>query len=200
MSLPNLVQTLKDVIQPGEYLLKIGNIDGITPKAIKVLEDLKDHFTIITTARFLKMESASFAWSFEKVELQPLSRPDSLKVIYRLISDCEVADLDAVMIKVYETADGNPRKLRELCERLRREPFINLDTATEIADSYLGRQVQEFDFSLVLMLVLGGFVLLRYYGRETVERDLQFIGACIMLILMVARYFFRATKRKVLSG
>lgn len=198
LSVANLVQTLKDVTKQHEYLLKIGHIDGITPKVVKVLEELKDHFTIITTARGIKMESASFAWSFEKVELPPLARPDSLRMVYRLISDCEVSDMDTVMTKVYETADGNPRKIRELCERLRREPFIDADTTTEITDSYLGRQVEEFDFSVILLVILGGFVLLRYYGRETGERDLQFIGAVIMLVMMFARSFFRANRRKVL--
>lgn len=195
-SLANLVQTLKDLTQPNEYLLKIGNIDGITPRNVKVLEELKDHFTMIMTARTVKMEAASFAWNFEKVELKPLARPDSLKMIYRLIGDVPVRDLDAVMTKLYETSDGNPRKLRELCDRLRREPFINIDSAIEVADSYLGRQVEEFDFSVILLVILGGFVLLRYYGRETGEKDLQFIGACIMLIMMFARYFFRSARRR----
>ncbi|GAB3716888.1 hypothetical protein GCM10027592_58590 [Spirosoma flavus] len=197
-SLTNLVQTLKDVTQAREYLLKIGNIDGITPKVVKVLEELKDHFTIITTARSVKMEAASFAWAFEKLELKPLPRPDSLKMIYRLIGDLQVSDLDGVMTKIYETADGNPRKIRELCDRLRREPFVNLDSVTEVADGYLGRQVEEFDFSVILLLILGGFVLLRYVGRETGEKDLQFIGACIMLVMMFARYFFKSTKRRTL--
>ena len=199
-SLPNMVQTLKDLTKPKEYLLKIGNIDGITPRIVKILEELKDHFTIITTARSVKMEASSFAWSFEKVELKPLGRPDSLKLIYRLISDLPMAtsDQDGVMTKLYDTADGNPRKLRELCERLRREPFVNLDTATEIADGYLGRQVEEFDFSVILLAVLGGFVLLRYIGRETGERDIQFVGAAIMLIGFFGRMLFRSARRKVL--
>ncbi|GAA4461843.1 hypothetical protein GCM10023189_37800 [Nibrella saemangeumensis] len=197
-SLPNLVQTLIDVTKDREYLLKIGNIDEITPTVVRALEKLKEHFTIITTARSVKITNASFAWSFEKIELQPLARPDSLRMIYRLIGDLEVRELDAVMTKIYETSDGNPRKIRELCDRLRKEAFINLDTVTEVADGYLGRQSEEFDFSIVLLVVLGGFVLLRYYGRETGEKDLQFLGACIMLILMFARYFFRATKRRSL--
>jgi hypothetical protein len=144
------------------------------------------------------MEAASFAWSFEKVELKPLGRPESLKMIYRLIGDLRVSDLDAVMTKLYETADGNPRKIRELCDRLRKEPFINLNSATEISDAYLGRQVEEFDFSVILMTILGGFVLLRYIGKETGEKDLQFVGACIMLVMMFARYFFRSAKRRTL--
>ncbi len=196
-SLANLVQTLKDCTQPREYLLKIGNIDGITPRIVKVLEELKDHFCIITTARTVPL-TASFAWPFEKVELAPLTRPDSLKMIYRLIGDLPVGDLDGVMTRLYDTADGNPRKLRELCDRLRREPFINLDSATEVANGYLGKQVEEFDFSVILLVMLGGFVLLRYYGRETGEKDLQFIGACIMLVMMFARYFFRSARRKSL--
>lgn len=41
-----------------------------------------------------------------------------------LIGNVPVLDLDAVMTKLYETSDSNPRKLRELCDRLRRELFI----------------------------------------------------------------------------
>ncbi len=114
-SLPSLCRLGNDCCDRKEYVLLINNIDRITPTVVKVLGELKDHF----------------AWSFEKVELKPLSRPDALKMIYRLISDVSVIDLDAVMTKLYETSDGNPRKIRELCERLRREPFINLDTAVD---------------------------------------------------------------------
>lgn len=197
-SLPNLVQTLIDATQPREYLLKIGNVDSITPTVIKALEKLKEHFTIITTAREIKMGSTSFVWDFERVELKPLDRPDSRKLIYRLIGDLEVSDLDAVMTKVYETADGNPRMIRELCERLRKEPVLSLEVVNEVADGYLGRQTQEIDMSVYLLLILGGFVGLRYYGRETGEKDLQFIGGCIMIVLLFARYFFNSTRRKVL--
>ncbi|MVM42255.1 tyrosine-type recombinase/integrase [Spirosoma sp. HMF3257] len=169
-SLANLVQTLKDLTQQREYLLKIGNIDGITPRIVKVLEELKEHFTIIMTARSVKMEAASFAWNFTRVELKPLGRPDSLKMIYRLIGDLPVRDLDAVMTKLYETADGNPRKIRELCDRLRREPFINMDAATEVADAYLGRQVEEFDFSVILLVILVALCCYGIMAKRRVRR------------------------------
>ncbi|MGM9508814.1 tyrosine-type recombinase/integrase [Larkinella sp. GY13] len=197
-SLPNLVQTLIDATTAREYILKIGDIDGITPTAVKALTKLKEHFTIITTARMVKIDATAFVWDFERVELEKLKRPDALKMIYRLMDDLEVSDLDAVMTKVYETADGNPRMIRELCDRLRKEPFVNLDVVGEVCDGYLGRQTQEIDMSLYLMLILGGFAILRYWGRETGEKDLQFLGGCIMIVLLFARYFFNSTKRRVL--
>lgn len=197
-SLPNIIKAIKVATRPGEYLLKVGHIDHITPTVIRALESLKDHFTLLVTARSISLDKASLVSDFVKIDLQPLSRPDSLKLIYRLIGDLPVADLDAVMTKLYETADGNPRKLRELCERLRREPYINLDTATEVADGYLGRQTEEIDFSIILLFVLGGFVLLRYIGRVTGEKDLQFVGACIMFVVMFARFFFRSQRRRTL--
>jgi len=197
-SLPNLVQTLIDATRPREYLLKIGDVDGITPSAVKALERLKEHFTIITTARQVKMEATSFLWNFERLELEPLDRPDSLRMIYRLIGDLEIADLEAVMTKVYDTAEGNPRMMREICERLRKEPVLDLDLVNEVADSYLGRQTKELDMSIVLLLVLGGFVAMRYAGREANDTSLQVIGGCLMIVLLFARAFFNSARRKVL--
>ncbi|MFD1140956.1 tyrosine-type recombinase/integrase [Larkinella insperata] len=197
-SLPNLIQTLIDATEPRSYLLKIGDLDGLTPTVVKALTKLKDHFTIITTARSVKLDATSVVWDFERVELEKLPRPDALKMIYRLIGDLEVSELDTVMTKVYETADGNPRMIRELSDRLRKEPFVNLDVVEEVCNGYLGRQTQEIDMSIYLLLLFGGFTLLKYWGRESGEKDLQFLGGAIMIVLLFGRYFFNSTKRKVL--
>ena len=88
--------------------------------------------------------------------------------------------------------------IKEICERLSKENFVNFEVVIEVCDNYTGRQVREIDFSFALLLVLGGFAILRYLGKETGEKDLQFIGGCIMIVLLFARYFFNFTKRKVL--
>ena len=66
----------------------------------------------------------------------------------------------------------------------------------EITANYIGRQVKEIDMSMLLLLVLGGFAVLRYVGRETDDTSLQMIGGCIMIVLLFARYFFNNTKAR----
>jgi len=136
--------------------------------------------------------------SFEGLALEPRYQPDLLRTIYWLIGDLEISDLEAVMTKVYDTAEGNPRMMREICERLRKEPVLDLDLVNEVADSYLGRQTKELDMSIVLLLVLGGFVAMRYAWREADNTSLQFIGGCLLIILLFTRAFFNSAKRNIL--
>ncbi len=75
------------VCKPQEYILKIGDIDSITPTVVKALEVLKDHFTIITTGRSLKPQSAGFIWNFERIEINNLSRPNTLRLTHYLCQE-----------------------------------------------------------------------------------------------------------------
>lgn len=197
-SLPSLIQLLIDSTQKKEYILKIGDIDGITPTVIKSLERLKDHFVIITTGREIKMSQTSFLWNFERVEVERLDRINSMRLIHRYVSDLDIEQLDTSMTKIFETSEGNPRMIKEICERLRKEPFLTFDVVSEISNGYIGRQIRELDFSFALLLVLGGFAVLRYVGRESGDRSLQFVGGVIMILLLFARYFFNVSKRKAL--
>jgi integrase/recombinase XerD len=195
-SLPNLIELLILNTQKFEYILKIGDIDGITPTVAKALKMLKDHFVIITTGRKVALNNSDFVWNFEKIELQKLDRINSMRMIYRLIEDLQIENMDSSMTKIYETSDGNPRMIKEISERLRKEPFITLDVVNEVCNSYIGKQTKEMDFSIVLLLILGGFAVLRYVGKESGDKSLTFIGGVIMIILLFARHFFNVSKRR----
>ena len=81
------------ITQQHEYLLVIDNVDKITPRAIKALESLKDHFTILTTAREVPLNKSSFLWNFEIIPIKPLSRKHSLALIQQLSQGIEIEDL-----------------------------------------------------------------------------------------------------------
>lgn len=195
-SLPSLLNLLIDNTLPFEYILKIGDIDGITPTVSKALKMLKDHFIIITTCRKIALNNSDFVWNFEKIELQKLDRINSMRMIYRLIEDLQIENIDSSMTKIYETSDGNPRMIKEISERIRKEPFITLDIVNEVSNSYIGKQTKEMDFSIILLMILGGFAVLRYVGKESGDKSLTFIGGVIMIILLFARHFFNVSKRR----
>lgn len=194
-SLISLCQLLIQATTKYEYILKINDLDQITPTVVKALEVLKDHFTIIATARSVKMANTAFLWNFEKIELKPLSRPDSLRLFHRYVPASEIQNLEWVQNKVYDTSSGNPRIISELAERLLKEPAINAETADEICSSYLGKQTQEIDLSPYLLVAFGSLMILRYIGRESGEKGLQLIGGSIMVLMLFARFFFKRARR-----
>lgn len=195
-SLISLCQLLINTTEKNEYILRINDLDHITPTVTKALETLKDHFIIITTARSIKMNHSAFLWNFEKIELKPLNRPDSLRLFHRLIKDFEIQNLEWVQNKVHDTAAGNPRMIVELAERLTKEPVINAEIADEVCNTYLGKQTQEIDLSPYLLVAFGSLMVLRYIGRENGEKGLQLIGGTVMVLMLFARFFFSRTRRK----
>jgi integrase/recombinase XerD len=198
-SLINICDLLREVTQPKEYILKIGDIDQITPSVVKALENLKEHFVIITSARNIKMENTSFAWDFEKVEIKELKREDSLRLFHRLTDTFEIQEIEFVRNKVYDTSEGNPRAIVELAQRITKEDFINARNVEEICNSYLGRVVKEIDMSLpFLLLFIIAFAILKVRGREMGEEGWRTISGGIMIILLFARYFFSKTRRRTI--
>lgn len=197
-SVPNLCKLLTDVTERKEYVLKIGQVDDVTPSAVKALELLKDHFVLLTTSRTVKMSAASFLWNFEKVELKPLARVDSLRLFHRLTHDLPMKGTEWIQNKVFDTSEGNPRMIVELAERIRSEEYVDAYVVDGLCNNYLGRQTREIDISPLLLLGFGGLIIFKYLGREAGEQGITFIGSAVMVVALFARYFLRVGKRKSL--
>lgn len=194
-SVINLSKELIKVTQKHEYLLVIDNCDRITPRGIKVLELLKDHFTILTTARQVAVNKSSFLWNFEVLRLEPLNRQHSIELIHKLSYDMDIEDYELYRNHIYEQSNGNPRVVYELVERYRKEVLITSDVVRTIRHT---GSLQEYDFSLVVLLGLGSLAILRYLSSEVGNDSLRFIGGCAMVLLIISRYFFSFTKKRYL--
>jgi integrase/recombinase XerD len=189
----NLCEELIKITTKHEYILKIDNVDRITPKAVKALEILKDHFTILTTAREVPMSRQSFLWNFEIIRLQVLERQHSLELIRKLSYDLDIEDYDLYRNHIFEQSVGNPRVIFELVERYRKEIIVSSDLVKTIRHT---GSLAEIDMSLAVLLLLGIMAILRYAAAETGNNSLRFIGGCAMILLIISRYFFRFGIRK----
>jgi hypothetical protein len=190
----NLAQLLINATSKNEYILQIDSVDSITPSTVKILEKLKDHFTIITTAREVKLDRSSFLWNFENIKLENLPRSESLELIYRLSYDLEIEDPELFRNHVFEQSSGNPRVIYELIDRYRKELFVSNDIVREVR--HYGSLV-EFDMSFIVLISLAGLAILRYLSMETGESSLRFIGGAALILLLVFRNIFKLTKRRV---
>lgn len=192
-SIPNLCREIIKVTAKHEYILVIDNCDKITPKAIKALEMLKDHFTILTSARQIAVNQSSFLWNFEIVTIENLKRPESLELIQKLSYDLDVEDWDIFRNHIWEQSAGNPRVIFELVERMRKEVVISAEKIRAVR--HFG-SLREYDMSFVVLLGLSFLAILRYLSAETGQDSLKFIGGIAMILLIFSRYVFNFSKRK----
>lgn len=194
-SVQTLIEEIIRITQPHEYILMIDNVDGITSKGMKCIELLKDHFTIVTTARSVPISKANFLWNFEQIKIENLSRTESLELIHRLSYNLDIEDFELYRNHIYDQSNGNPRVIFELCERYRKELVITDDTIRSIR--HIGA-LEEIDMSFIVVLILACIAVLRYTSREIGGENLRFIGGIALVLLMLTRYFLSRTKRKFL--
>jgi integrase/recombinase XerD len=192
-SIPNLTAEITKLVEKNKYILKINEVDQLTPRVIKVISTLKDYFTIITTAREIPLNKADFLWSFELIEIKNLSRAESFELIQKLSYDLEIEDFEMYRNHIFEQTNGNPQAIIEMVDRYRKEPFILRDTIRSITHS---GALREYDMSYVVMLMIASVAILRYLTSELDNPSLRFIGGCAMILLLFSRTFFGKTKRR----
>lgn len=192
-SISNLCEEVKRLVVPKQYVLKIREIDSLTPKVIKVLTQFKDHFVIITTAKEVPINKGDFLWNFERIELKNLSRSDSFELIQRLSYDLEIEDYEMFRAHIFDQTDGNPRAILEMVDRYRKEPFILRETIRSITHS---GALREYDMSFYVIVFIASIAVLRYMTSELDNPSLRFIGGVAMILLIFSRTFFNRTKRK----
>jgi integrase/recombinase XerD len=197
-SLQNLITIIRGIVEKHEYILKIGDIDDITPTVAKGLEQLKEHFQIITTSQKLKPNVFGFISNFEKVELKPLDRTNTLKMFHRLTEDLHIENIEFTKNKIWEVSEGLPKTVFEIAERMRKEPVLTGDVVEDICNNYLGRSVREIDLSMFLILVFGGLMVYKFILRSSGDVDARAIGGLITIILLFGRFFVSRGRRQSL--
>ena len=188
-----LCEEIKKGCEIKEYVLKIRSMDNITAPAMKAVELLKDHFVILTAAREIPVNKASFLWNFEKIKIGNLSRTNAFLLIHKMSYDMEMEDYELYRNHIMEQTGGNPRAVVEMIERYRREPVL----INEVVRSVTHRgPIPELDFSFVVILLIASMAIFRFMTGEFDNPGLRVIGGLAMILLLLSRFVFSKTKRR----
>ena len=194
-SVRNLTKEIIKIVEPKEYLMVIDNVDRISPKGVEMIEFLKDTFIIFTSARYVKIDRASFSWNFDRVILKELNRTKSFELIQKLSYDIEVEDVSLFRNHIYEQSNGNPRVIFEIIDRYRREPIITNEVVKNIRHT---ASLKEIDLTFVIFIAFGLMYLLRYMSKEVDNDSFRFIGGVALVMTLLFRQLVGFTKRKFL--
>ena len=189
----SLCDEIKKVCSPKEYILKIRSMDNITSSAMRTIELLKDHFVIMTAAKEIPVNKASFLWNFEKIRIGNLSRVNSFYLIHKMSYDMEIEDYELYRNHIIEQTAGNPRAIVEMIERYRREPVLITEVIRQV--THRG-PIRDIDFSFVVVLFIASLVALRFMTSEFDNPGLRVIGGAAMILLLMARFFASKTKHR----
>jgi len=196
-SVASLIKLLTQVTKPLEYSLIIDDLTSLTPSGVGVLEKLKNHFHIIAAARQIKMTQASFLSNFQKIEIKPLTRLESTKLIYHLSKPMKsrIEDYDAFRNHVYDQTGGNPLYTYEIIERFSKEPDITLEQVRDIRHTHRYRDI---DISKPVLVLLASLMILRYMATEVADDTgaYRFMGGVFMVFGLFATRIFSLAKRK----
>jgi integrase/recombinase XerD len=193
-----LMEVLRAVTEPLEYTIVIDRADYLTPTSIRILEGLKNHFHIVAAARAIPLAKGTWLTNFQRLELKPLSRPESMELIERISRDfaSRIKDFEAYKNHVYDQTVGNPLYIIEICERFEKEENVDYQVLREVNHTAARPDI---DMTLPFVLVLSSLMILRYVGRELGDEDTgayKLIGGAALLFLLFGRPIFKITKRK----
>ena len=195
-SIGYLCDCIKKIVVPKEYILKIRQFDDVTKQSLKVIDQLRDIFVILTCATEISITKAPFFGNFEKVEIKNLNRMQSFELIHKLSADIAVGPhYEVYRNHIFDQTDGNPRAIVDMVERYKREPFLVTETIRQVTH---GGVIRELDCSYALVVLIASLAVMRYMTGELDNPGLRLIGGMAMIMLILTRAFVSRTKRLAL--
>ena len=196
-TIKRLTELLIQITEKQEYTLVIDDVSRIPPTGVSALEKLKNHFHIICAARQVRLTNISFLTNFERIELKTLNRVESIEMINRLSQPLmdRIEDYELYKNHIFENTNGNPLFIIEMIERYKKENYISLEAIRNYRHT---GAFQEFDVTIVIVIVLSSLMVLRYVSGEIGDDSGAFrlIGGVFLMFALFARNIFRVGKRK----
>jgi len=195
-SIGYLCDCIKSIVEPKEYVLKIRQFDDVTKQSLKVIDQLKDTFVILTCATEISITKAPFFGNFEKIEIKNLNRLQTFELVHKLSASVSVGQhYEMYRDHIWGQTDGNPRAIIDMVERYKREPFLVTETIRNITHSGV---IRELDCSFALVMLNATLAVMRYMTGELDNPALPLIGGAAMITLILTRAFVSRTKRTVI--
>ena len=190
-----LCDEIKKIVEPKEYVLRIMQFDDVTKNSLKVIENLKDHFIILTAAEKISIDKAQFFGNFEHVEVKNLNRKHSEDLIHKISGDMHIDDYEIYKNHIWQQTDGNPKAITEMVERYRREPRLLPEIVRSVTHH---GALKEWDCTYMLVILIGAMAVMRYMTSEFDNPGLRTIGGMAMILLLLTRAFAARTKQRVI--
>ena len=195
-SIKRLTELAIRITEKDEYTIVVDDATNITRTGVRILEKLKNHFHLIVAAREIKIDKGSFLSNFEKLELQPLNRGETIELVNLASRPFRkrIEEYESFKNHIGESTNGNPLFTIEMYDRYSKEHDISLEVVKDLRHT---AALKEINMTLPVIIAISSLMVLRYIGREMSEDSGAFMlfGGLFMVFALFARPLARLGKR-----
>lgn len=194
-SVTHLLRTIVDTVEKNSFILAIDSFESITPRKAKILQDLKDNFTIIACTREIPKEQ-EIIWDFDVVEIFNLKKEETYSFIEKeciktglVIGNHKKQD---IYDKIYKVSNGNPRLIVDILKNLQSENNLLSERSTVfMAKKFYSKDISLFPIIIMVFIIL---IPLRYLAPITGNINHRIIGTIALSVFLLFRLSRRLLK------
>ncbi len=186
---------------------KAQNLVGLIEKAADIILTIDDAGNLSTTSRpwlikfvescvlvaaidpiALKKAGTKRFWKlFDELRLAPLSKPESVELLDKLISRYSVTtdDLEIYKRSVLDLAHGNPFELQRLVKYHSSEALVKSREVISGTHSFVDRDVRQLALAPILLIFSAFVVAGRYIARVQGDMDIYVLSAIGLGLLVI---------------
>jgi integrase/recombinase XerD len=179
-------------VNRNEWVLIIDDLTDITRSAAAALSHLNQKFVLFSSVRQIRKSLEYFFWKFDRIELDSLTRYESLRLIRYLCRDAVMEDAQLFETHVLHRSGGNPRAIIEIVERAKKEPVITAGFSRNISHS---GAMKKIDLSPAFILIAAACIASRFIARGTGNMDAYMFTGVGGALFMILRFFAFRSKR-----
>jgi integrase/recombinase XerD len=175
-----------------EWILIVDDLTDTTKSAAKMMNLLNEKFIIFGALRAVKPAMEHHFWKYDRFEIGPLTRYESVQLIRHLCIDASIEDFQLFETHVLQRSACNPRAIREIVERAKKEPVITSRFSRQISHS---GAVKKIDLSPVFVIIGAVLVASRFIARGSGNLDGYMFAGVGGALFMMLRFFVGRTRR-----
>jgi hypothetical protein len=168
-----------------DYVLILDHLEAVTPTMLSHLDALMGVALVIGAADELKDSARRLWWTFERIEVPPLSREQARELLWQVADRNKIENPQLFETRVLQQAGGNPLAIITMATKARTAEL----SAQEIRGLQHGAGIRYVPLTPILLLVGASIVAARFLALGLDDRDLYILAGFGYAFFSFLRYF-----------
>lgn len=168
-----------------DYVLVLDHLERVTPTMLPHLNALLDVAVIVAAADELKSSAQRLWWSFDRIEVPPLTNQQARDLLWQVADPDRIAEPQFFETRVLQQAGGNPLAILTMAAKSHMSDL----SAREIRGLHHGAGIDYVPLTPLLMIIGALIVAARFVALGLNDRDLYVLAGLGYAFFFVMRYF-----------
>ena len=181
-----------------DFMIIFDHLEDVTSSTADILMKLSSLTLVFGAGQFVRRVRSlrRFFWQFEIIEIEPLSKEDSVSLVEKLIKlkKLNIKCRNFFINQIVTNTGGTPLSIIETINRAKTKGKV---TRTSVRDMFIHASgVKEIDASPFIMLMFAFFIVMRFVYRGFGEfQGYAMFGALTGLGMFVRYMLYRSARR-----